>query len=195
MLSCKKNSLLRCFFLTCLSLICLVSVSLYGKPSINKDASIRWSDMQYQAKPDGSLMYIVTQSGLLIENSLLFIEDSKGSQQANLLPWEMRQQKSSTALSFSEPVRLGSFEGHYRSAVTLAGERNLDFEIDFNVPNHRILRQTLQLPHKEFIEKIFHIDGKKYKFSKPKQNQRREVLVSRRPFKNFKANSSINSSK
>ena len=191
MLSCKQNSLLRCFFLTCLSLICLLSVSLYGKPSINKDASIRWSDMQYQAKPDGSLMYIVTQSGLLIENSLLFIEDSKGAQRANLLPWEMRQQISSTAISFSEPVRLGSHEGHYRSAVTLSGQRNLEFELDFNVPNYRIQRQTLHLPHKEFIGKTFHIDGKKYNFNKPNENQRREVLVSRRPFRSFKANSSV----
>ncbi|MEC8329508.1 MAG: hypothetical protein VXZ45_00055, partial [Verrucomicrobiota bacterium] len=67
---------------------------LNAQPSINDDASIRWPDMHYQAKPDGSLMYLVTESGLLIENSLLFIEDSYGSQQANLLPWEMRQQKS-----------------------------------------------------------------------------------------------------
>ena len=192
MLALLTKQLFRSFFILYLCSICLSPLLLNAQPSINKDASIRWPDMQYQAKPDGSLMYLVTESGLLIENSLLFIEDSKGSQQANLLPWEMRQQKSSKALSFSEPVRLGAFEGHYRSAVTLAGERNLDFEIYFNVPNHRILRQTLQLPHKEFIEKNFHIDGKKYKFSKPKQNQRREVLVSRRPFKSFKANSSFN---
>ena len=155
MLALLTKQLFRFFFILYSCLICVSPLLLYSQPSINKDASIRWPDMQYQAKPDGSLMYLVNESGLLIENSLLFIEDSKGSQQANLLPWEMRQQISSTALSFSEPIRLGAFEGHYRSAVTLAGERNLDFEIDFNVPNHRILRQTLQLPHKEFIEKIF----------------------------------------
>ena len=156
MLALLPTQLFRSLFVLYSCLTCLSSLFLNALPSINKDASIRWPDMQYQAKPDGSLMYLVNESGLLIENSLLFIEDSKGSQQANLLPWEMRQQISSTALSFSEPIRLGAFEGHYRSAVTLAGERNLDFEIDFNVPNHRILRQTLQLPHKEFIGKVFH---------------------------------------
>ncbi|GEM_PF-1741738 len=190
MLALLHKQLFRSFFVLYPCLICLCSLSLKAQPSINNDASIRWSDMQYQAKPDGSLMYIVTQSGLLIENSLLFIEDSKGAQLANLLPWEMRQQVSSKALSFSEPVRLGTFEGHYRSEVALAGERNLEFQIDFNVPNHRILRQTLQLPHQEFIEKVFYVDGKEYYFSKPNQNQRREVLVSRRPFISFKANSS-----
>lgn len=156
-------------------------------PRIHSDATIRWPDLQYQAKPDGSLMYLVAQSGLLIENSLFFIQDPTGAQHANLLPWEMRQQQTDTTLIVAEPVRLGASNGQYRSAVSVEAARTLRFEIDFEVEDHRATRQTLNLPHATFLGRFFEVDGRRFEYLTPTPGQRRQTLVKRQAFTSFKA--------
>jgi hypothetical protein len=166
-----------------------VEMSQADSPSIHGDASIRWLDMHYQAKPDGTLMYLVAKHGLLIENSLFHIERLKGGTHANLLPWEIRQQSLVDGFFFDEPVKIGAAAGRYRYATQLEGARSLRTEIDFTAPGFRAQRQTLNLPIDTYAGKAFEINGRRIDYGSlaDVSKERRHVIVARQPLKSFRS--------
>jgi hypothetical protein len=167
-------------------IFCSVSLCFASAAKIKMDASIQWDDAHYQAKPDGVPMYLVTNKGLLIENSLLFIKDSKGAQHGNLLPWEMRSTIQGQTLSFEEPVKVGAISGNYRFAATVE-DRALKFEIDLKVPDHVIARQTLNLPANFYQGQSFVVDGRGIQYKTPTAGVQREVILPRQSFRSFKS--------
>ncbi|CAI8259425.1 MAG: Uncharacterised protein [Opitutia bacterium UBA7350] len=166
-----------------------VEMSQTDAPKVHNDASIRWLDMHYQAKPDGTLMYLVTKHGLLIENSLFHIERLKGGTHANLLPWEMRQQSLTDGFFYDEPVKIGAAAGRYRYATQLQGVRSLRTEIDFTATGFRAQRQTLNLPIDTYVGKAFEINGRRIDYGSlaDVDKERRQVIVARQPLKFFRS--------
>lgn len=159
------------------------------KPTVHRDASIRWQDMQYQAKPDGTLMYLVAKHALLIESSLFHIERLKGGTHANLLPWEIKQQRLKDGFFFDEPIKIGAAEGRYRYATQLQGARGLRTEIDFTAPGFRAQRQTLNLPIDTYAGKAFELNGQRVDYGSVDEvdGKRRQVIVARQPLKSFRS--------
>ena len=158
-------------------------------PKVHGDASIRWPDMHYQAKPDGTLMYLVAKHGLLIENSLFHIVRLKGGTHANLLPWEMQQQSLADGFFFDEPVKIGAAAGRYRYATQLQGARSLRTEIEFTTPGFRAERQSLNLPIDTYVGKAFEINGRRIDYGRlaDLSKERRQVIVARQPLKSFRS--------
>jgi hypothetical protein len=156
-------------------------------PVVHSDATIRWPDLQYQAKPDGTLMYLVAKHGLLIENSLFHIEAPRGSAHANLLPWEMRQQTEVDGFCFIEPVKIGDVAGQYSYSTRLLSERLLQTQIDFVAGDYKAQRQTLHLPLKTYAGKAFELDGERIEYGELDlvSEQHRSVIVPRQSFTSF----------
>lgn len=158
-------------------------------PSIHQDGSIRWDDMQYQAKPDGTLMYLVTRHGLLIENSLFHIEANNGATHANLLPWEMKLRREENGFFFKEPIKIGAASGQYRYTTQMEQARSLRTSINFQAPGYRIQRQSLNLPLETYTGKAFVINGQRIDYGSLDQvsKSRRLVIVPRQTLSSFRS--------
>jgi hypothetical protein len=159
-------------------------------PKVLPDASIQWEDAHYQAKPDGNLMYLVTTQGVLIESSRFNIQTPEGARRSNLLPWEMRMEQDATSLRFGEPVRVGSARGTYAVETTVVGKRSLRLRSEFEVEGYRAVNTVLNLPLEVFSGDGFSVDGEIFRYTQPDthpEGWRSELLLQRRPFKQFVA--------
>ena len=162
---------------------------MLAAPVVHSDATIRWPDLQYQAKPDGTLMYLVAKHGLLIESSLFHIEALTGAAHANLLPWEMRQQTEVDGFRFVEPVKIGDVAGQYSYSTRLLSERMLQTQIDFEAGDYRAQRQTLHLPLETYAGESFELNGERMEYGELDivSEQRRYVIVPRQSFTSFRS--------
>jgi hypothetical protein len=106
-------------------------------PSIHKNASIQWEDMHFQAKPDGIPMYLASIHDVLIEGAKFSIQAPDGSVHSNLLPWEIKQQVTDSALRINEPIRIKAARGNYRVETSLVESRRLRGVIDFEAEGYR----------------------------------------------------------
>lgn len=199
--SCSRTALsflrLRCLLL-CFIFVTVDPISIYAAtaeaedqkmPSIHDDASIRWVDMQYQAKPDGTLMYLVTRQALLIENSLFHITAPDQRTHANLLPWEMRLQPEPNGFSFEEPIKIGAAAGLYRYATHLENARSLQTKIDFKAQGYRAHCQSLNLPLETYAGESFEINGERIGYGSlgAVSGGRRVMIVPRQALESFRS--------
>ena len=137
----------RCHMLYTGLLAFLTSVCLAERaPSIHKNASIQWEDMHFQVKPDGIPMYLVSVHNVLIEGSKFSIQAPDGSVHSNLLPWEIKQQVTDSALRINEPILIKAARGNYRVETLLAQSRKLRGVIDFEAEGYRAKSLSFQLP-------------------------------------------------
>jgi hypothetical protein len=159
-----------------------------GSPTLHDDASIQWEDAHFQAKPNGSLMYLVTTRGRLIESSKFNIKAPDGSQHSNLLPWEMKMEVKKDALSFAEPIRMGDASGNYRVDTMVVEDRMLRIVADFVAEGYRASNATLHLPLDVYSGHHFTLDGESIPYTgtgEHPEGRKREILLSRRSFQQF----------
>jgi len=158
-------------------------------PSIHKNASIQWEDMHFQVKPDGIPMYLASIHDVLIEGARFSIQAPDGSVHSNLLPWEIKQQVTDSALRINEPIRIKAARGNYRVETSLVQSRELRGVIDFKAEGYRAKSLSINLPLHVYAGKRFIIDGQTFDYStlEVAQSMRRQVLLSRRSFSSFTA--------
>ena len=141
------SNLPRCHMLCTGLLAFLASVCLAERaPSIHKNASIQWEDMHFQVKPDGIPMYLVSIHDVLIEGAKFSIQATDGSVHSNLLPWEIKQQVTESALRINEPIRIKAARGNYRVETSLVQSRKLRGVIDFEAEGYRAKSLSIHLP-------------------------------------------------
>ena len=158
-------------------------------PSIHKNASIHWEDMHFQAKPDGIPMYLVSIHDVLIEGAKFSIQANDGSVHSNLLPWEIKQQVTDSAIRINEPVRIRAARGNYRVETSLVQSRKLRGIIDFEAEGYSAKSLSFHLPLDVYAGKRFIIDGQSFDYGTlgVAESMRRRVLLSRRSFSSFTA--------
>ena len=184
------SNLPRCHMLCTGLLASLTSVCQAERaPSIHKNASIHWEDMHFQAKPDGIPMYLVSIHDVLIEGAKFSIQANDGSVHSNLLPWEIKQQVTDSAIRINEPVRIRAARGNYRVETSLVQSRKLRGIIDFQAEGYSAKSLSFHLPLDVYAGKRFIIDGQSFDYGTlgAAQSMPRQVLLSRRSFSSFTA--------
>ncbi|MEC7610059.1 MAG: hypothetical protein VX964_07800, partial [Verrucomicrobiota bacterium] len=145
--------------------------------------------MHFQVKPDGIPMYLVSIHDVLIEGAKFSIQATDGSVHSNLLPWEIKQQVTESALRINEPIRIRAARGNYRVETSLVQSRKLRGVIDFEAEGYRAKSLSFQLPLDVYAGKRFMVDGQIFDYGNlgAAQSARRQVLLSRRSFSSFTA--------
>ena len=186
----RFSILSRCL-VSCACLLALLTSACLAEraPSMHKNASIQWEDMHFQAKPDGIPMYLVSIHDVLIEGAKFSIQAPDGSVHSNLLPWEIKQQVTDSALRINEPIRIKAARGNYRVETSLVQSRKLRGVIDFKAEGYRARSLSIQLPLNVYAGKRFIMDGQTFDYGtlEAAQSMRRQVLLSRRSFSSFTA--------
>lgn len=156
---------------------------------VHQNASIQWEDMHFQTKPDGVPMYLVSIHDVLIEGAKFAIQAPDDSVHSNLLPWEIRQKVSESALSINEPIRIKAAPGTYRVETSIVSERELRGLIDFEAEGYAANNLTFELPLDVYAGERFLVDGQAFDYGtlQGAKSTRRQVLLSRRSFKTFTA--------
>lgn len=186
-----RFSILSRSLILCGGLFALLTSACWADraPSIHKNASIQWEDMHFQVKPDGIPMYLASIHDVLIEGARFSIQAPDGSVHSNLLPWEIKQQVTDSALRINEPIRIKAARGNYRVETSLVQSRELRGVIDFKAEGYCAKSLSINLPLHVYAGKRFIIDGQTFDYStlEVAQSMQRQVLFSRRSFSSFTA--------